>query len=313
MLDHPRRRRRCRTGHRHGARGERRRGHRRRAGRLDRRPARLAQARGRRLHLQSGGDDPRARAGTDRARDPAGGRPDLSLVRLWPPARASPRGIARRGRGAAAPSPARRQGRRAEHAARRRTAFRRGVVRRRAPGAAAGDARRAVAADRCRGRRGRSGRMRADRRACRAPPAQRRQVRPRLVARRADQGLFRRRLPPQSGADPRSPRCFAATVHLRDDLGEGSSGDAEWLALLHALDVARRRGRNATLVLLGDSASVIDQAKGVARRASRSPTSKRASSTCVGRFDRVRFRRIKRSQNLAGIALEQVHRRRPQP
>ena len=101
------------------------------------------------------------------------------------------------------------------------------------------------------------------------------------------------------------------TVHRLDDLGDGASGDAEWLALLHALDVAIAAGEKE-LVLLGDSASVIDQAKGVARRRL-APDLEARFIDRVGRFDRVRFRRIKRSQNLAGIALEQVHRRRPQP
>lgn len=101
------------------------------------------------------------------------------------------------------------------------------------------------------------------------------------------------------------------SAHLRADLGTGSSGDAEWAALLHALDVARAAGETDVL-LLGDSASVIDQADGTARmRASQEDRERFA--TLVNSFDRVRFRRIKRSQNLAGIALEQVRRRSPQP
>ena len=99
-------------------------------------------------------------------------------------------------------------------------------------------------------------------------------------------------------------------VHLRADLGEGSSGDAEWLALLHALEVASAAGER-DLLLLGDSASVIDQAKGIARR--RLPPEVEARFVdLIGRFDRLRFRRIKRTQNLAGIALEQGHRRSTQ-
>ena len=99
-------------------------------------------------------------------------------------------------------------------------------------------------------------------------------------------------------------------VHLRENAGEGSSGDAEWLALLHALEVASSAGET-DLILVGDSASVIDQAKGVARRRLADDLEARFSDL-VGRFDRLRFRRIKRTQNLAGIALEQAHRRRPQ-
>ncbi len=99
------------------------------------------------------------------------------------------------------------------------------------------------------------------------------------------------------------------TAHLDSPLGEGSSGDAEWLALLHALEVAIAAGER-DVILLGDSASVIDQAKGVARRriAPEAEARFRALAAC---FDRLRFRRIKRTHNLAGIALEQVHRRSP--
>lgn len=98
-------------------------------------------------------------------------------------------------------------------------------------------------------------------------------------------------------------------VHLRD-LGEGSSGDAEWLALLHALEVASAAGET-DLLLLGDSASVIDQAKGIARMRVAPPLQQRFADL-ASRFDRLRFRRIKRTQNLAGIALERVRRRSTQ-
>ncbi len=97
------------------------------------------------------------------------------------------------------------------------------------------------------------------------------------------------------------------TVHLRADLGAGSSGDAEWLALLHALEVARAAGET-DLLLLGDSASVIDQAKGAAPMLV-SPHYKGRFADLIAGLDRIRFRRIKRTQNLAGIALEQVRQR----
>ncbi len=100
-------------------------------------------------------------------------------------------------------------------------------------------------------------------------------------------------------------------IHFRDDLGEGSSGDAEWLALLHALEVALAAGET-DLILLGDSASVIDQAKGSARPCVSLPLQTRFADL-TGRFERVRFRRINRNQNLAGIALEQVRQRSIKP
>jgi ribonuclease HI len=85
------------------------------------------------------------------------------------------------------------------------------------------------------------------------------------------------------------------------------SGDAEWLALLHALEVAHAAGER-DVVLLGDSASVIEQAKGTARPCVPVLLQTRFA-TLAGRFERLRFRRIKRNQNLAGIALERVRQR----
>jgi ribonuclease HI len=96
-------------------------------------------------------------------------------------------------------------------------------------------------------------------------------------------------------------------AHLRFDIGEGSSGDAEWSALLHSLEVARAAGERDVL-LLGDSASVIDQANGIARRRL-GPDDEARFVALSASFDRLRFRRIKRTQNLAGIALAQVRRR----
>ena len=98
-------------------------------------------------------------------------------------------------------------------------------------------------------------------------------------------------------------------MHLGGDLGAGSSGDAEWLALLHALEVAIAAGERDAL-LLGDSASVIDQANGLARKRV-APDLQKRFELLSKRFDRLRFRRIKRTQNLAGIVLEQVRRRSP--
>ena len=90
-------------------------------------------------------------------------------------------------------------------------------------------------------------------------------------------------------------------------MGVGSSGQGEWLALLHALEVASAAGER-DVTLMGDSASVIDQAKSVARRRL-SPGDEARFGELAGRFDRLRFRRIRRSQNLAGIALEQSYSR----
>lgn len=98
-------------------------------------------------------------------------------------------------------------------------------------------------------------------------------------------------------------------VARRDAVGMGSSGDAEWLALLHALEAALAAGAT-DILLLGDSAATIDQASGRARRRCAPEIERRfdALSVC---FDRLRFRRIRRNQNLAGIVLDQPRRRSP--
>ncbi len=93
----------------------------------------------------------------------------------------------------------------------------------------------------------------------------------------------------------------------RPDLGQGSSEEAEWLALLHALDVARASGARDVL-LLGDAIGVIHQARGEAR--SRSPELRDRFERGVKDFDRVRVRHIRRNQNLAGIALGQARQGR---
>jgi ribonuclease HI len=98
-------------------------------------------------------------------------------------------------------------------------------------------------------------------------------------------------------------------AELRFDLGEGSSGEAEWRALLHALEAALAAGERDVL-LLGDSASAIDRATGRARRRL-APADEARFLALSASFDRLRFRRIKRHQNLAGIALDQLRRRSP--
>ena len=88
------------------------------------------------------------------------------------------------------------------------------------------------------------------------------------------------------------------------DCGEGTSGEAEWLALTHAVEVARATGLS-DFVLVGDSADVVAKANG------RVP----CRGDAVRHLERFRalgavhVRRVKRSQNLAGIALARLHPR----
>jgi ribonuclease HI len=88
-----------------------------------------------------------------------------------------------------------------------------------------------------------------------------------------------------------------------DDLGCGTSSDAEWLALRTALKVAQRLAVR-DFDLIGDSSGVIAQASGASRCRNRSALDH------LARFEEIaaagRPRRLiwtPRNQNLAGIAL----------
>ena len=100
----------------------------------------------------------------------------------------------------------------------------------------------------------------------------------------------------------------AGRTEVRRNLGTGTSADAEWLVLLHAVEVARSLGR-ADYVLLGDSANVVAQANGLTPcrgDALRHLQAFRALTAVAGP---PRIRRVKRTQNLAGIALAALARR----
>lgn len=96
-------------------------------------------------------------------------------------------------------------------------------------------------------------------------------------------------------------------AHVVPDLGHGTSADAEWLALIHAVTVARSLGV-ADFVLLGDSVNVIGQATGAAKCRGVGVAHLAAFRVASGGA-RVRIRYIKRAQNLAGIALSRLHDR----
>ena len=97
-------------------------------------------------------------------------------------------------------------------------------------------------------------------------------------------------------------------AHVLRDIGHGTSADAEWLALIHALLIAQSLGAT-DFVLLGDSASVVAQATGAAKCRGVAVEHRRAllALTLDGKPPHVRH--IKRSQNLAGIALARLHDR----
>jgi ribonuclease HI len=100
----------------------------------------------------------------------------------------------------------------------------------------------------------------------------------------------------------------AGQSHIDRDLGPGSAMDAEWLALLAAIRHAYALGLPDP-VLLGDAVAVIAQANGTAR----CPPAYRHHLAALDALPRppgtLRIRYIKRSQNLAGIALARLHER----
>lgn len=95
------------------------------------------------------------------------------------------------------------------------------------------------------------------------------------------------------------------SLYHRIGLGNGSSEEAEWLALLYALEVAANL-KLRQILLLGDAAGVIAQVTGTAK-CRRFPNHLTQFRLETGRFACVRVRHVRRAQNLAGIALGQIH------
>ena len=95
-------------------------------------------------------------------------------------------------------------------------------------------------------------------------------------------------------------------VHHRPSLGQGTNNEAEWMALLEALEIARAMGVR-DVEALGDSALVVAQANGRAK--CRTPELQRhldAFHTQAPHFARLRVKYLRRNQNLAGIALQRL-------
>jgi ribonuclease HI len=89
---------------------------------------------------------------------------------------------------------------------------------------------------------------------------------------------------------------------IRRALGHGGNQQAEWRALLHAMEIAAAHGER-DIILIGDSLSVIRQARGMLPCSAAWLTQFHEAARS---FDRVRLRHAKRTQNLAGIALERA-------
>lgn len=115
------------------------------------------------------------------------------------------------------------------------------------------------------------------------------------------------------GCRPNPGRMELAVVvrgqaHIRLDAGFGTSQDAEWLALIEAARLVRRLAI-PDFVLLGDALAVIGPATGEVKCRRQALAHLRVLEDLLPQRDRSNIRYIKRTQNLAGIALAKLHGR----
>lgn len=97
-------------------------------------------------------------------------------------------------------------------------------------------------------------------------------------------------------------------TQLFDDLGHGTNSDAEWLALLRALELSRSLGLS-DVELVGDAIEVIRQANN-ALKTNQAKTGHAATFlVSAAQAPPARIRWVKREQNLAGIVLAARHPR----
>jgi len=115
------------------------------------------------------------------------------------------------------------------------------------------------------------------------------------------------------GCRPNPGRMELAVVlrgqaHIEPDAGLGTSQDAEWLALIEAARMVRRLAI-ADFVLLGDALSVIGPATGAVKCRPQAIAHLRVLQELLphGQLSNIRY--VKRTQNLAGIALASLHGR----
>jgi ribonuclease HI len=97
-------------------------------------------------------------------------------------------------------------------------------------------------------------------------------------------------------------------TYLQRDLGSGSSLEAEWLALIRALEIARELGLS-NVVFIGDALAVILPAIGAVKCRGSSVQYLEKLNGMSTSSARLNIRYIKRTQNLAGIALARLHAR----
>lgn len=97
-------------------------------------------------------------------------------------------------------------------------------------------------------------------------------------------------------------------AYVRQGLGPGSSLEAEWRALIDAVRIATELCLSDP-VFVGDALAVIQPAGGTCSRPGASARYLELLGSTGCRPDTLRLRHIKRSQNLAGIALARLHDR----
>lgn len=115
------------------------------------------------------------------------------------------------------------------------------------------------------------------------------------------------------GCRPNPGRMEAAVVArgvvlFFDNLGSGSSGEAEWLALLCAVEEAAACATGA-VTLLGDSRHAVSRANALLTGSPPANSLEERLLVLAAPARKFRIRWIKREQNLAGIALAN----RPRP
>ena len=104
----------------------------------------------------------------------------------------------------------------------------------------------------------------------------------------------------------------AGRSHIRRALGHGTSEDAEWLALIEALRIAQSLSQSPgapRFVLIGDAAAVIGPATGRVRCRGAAVHHLQTLRAAAGASGLPQIRCVKRSHNLAGIALARLHPR----
>ncbi|WP_395336078.1 reverse transcriptase-like protein [Novosphingobium sp. BL-8H] len=97
-------------------------------------------------------------------------------------------------------------------------------------------------------------------------------------------------------------------VQVFEGLGPGTNSDAEWLALIHALELAQSLGL-ADVELIGDAREIVTQANMALKSGQAAPGHPAAFLALAAKAPPARIRWIKREQNLAGIALAARHPR----